>query len=263
MNVVAVMGSPHKGNTLALTQRFETELKRLGDVDFEYIHLRKADLRPCQGCFQCFIQGESNCPLRDDHDAIARHLEEADGVVFVSPVYSMHVSYLFKRFVDRFAYTFHRPRYFGKYAVVLAATGGIGLEDTLKYMKGVASGWGLEVTDALEYIAPPRNTPMKAMLQKKDRTRPAAEKFYRAMKEKKPRKLKFEDHFHYKAMREVYARLETMSPADYTYWKEKGWLKRDRIYFSDHIRYNPVHAWIVNIAAWFMARGIDKQAPKT
>ena len=46
---------------------------------------------------------------------IARKIDEADGVIFVSPAYSMHVSYLFKRFVDRFACTFHRPCYWGKY----------------------------------------------------------------------------------------------------------------------------------------------------
>jgi hypothetical protein len=33
----------------------------------------------------------------------------------------MHATYLFKLFVHRFAYTFHRPRYFGKYLIGAAA----------------------------------------------------------------------------------------------------------------------------------------------
>jgi multimeric flavodoxin WrbA len=37
---------------------------------------------------------------------IAQKIEEADGVIFVSLAYSMHVPSLFKRFVDRFACNF-------------------------------------------------------------------------------------------------------------------------------------------------------------
>ena len=46
MKIIAIMGSPHKGNTLELTQRVEERLKTLGDMDFEYLHLKDADLKP-------------------------------------------------------------------------------------------------------------------------------------------------------------------------------------------------------------------------
>ncbi len=259
MNVVAVLGSPHAGNTEELTRTFERELTSLGDVDFHYIRLRESDLRPCRGCFLCFVRGEDACPLDDDHDDILCRLDAADGVVFVSPVYSMHVSCLFKLFVDRFAYTFHRPRFMGKYAVTLAATGGIGLKETLTYMRGVAVSWGFHHIGGLEYIAPPpRNTSMKALMRKKDRTREVALAFHRAMKERPPRKLSLEYHIHFTVMQAVYSRIEEMSPADYRYWKDRGWLDRKRAHFSDNVRTNPLKRLVARSIAWFTGRSIDK-----
>ena len=53
VKVLAIMGSPHNGNSLEITQRIEDKLVGLGDVDFEYIHLKDIDLQPCKGCFVC------------------------------------------------------------------------------------------------------------------------------------------------------------------------------------------------------------------
>ena len=162
MKILAIMGSPHRGNSLQATQRIEQKLAQFGDVEFDYVHLRDVELKPCRGCFVCFIKGEERCPVKDDKEMIAQKIEEADGVIFVSPVYSMHVSYLFKQFVDRFACTFHRPRYWGKYALTVAVAGNVGLKETNKYLKDMATAWGFEVVDELGYRMAPRNTPMRA-----------------------------------------------------------------------------------------------------
>lgn len=262
MKILAVMGSPHKGNTFEITQRIEEKFKLFGDVEFEYIHLKDADLQPCRGCFMCFIKGEHNCPVKDDKEKMSQKMEQADGLIFVSPVYSMHVTYLFKRFVDRFAYNFHRPRFFGKYAITVAATGGVGLDETLKYMKMVAVTWGFELVDELGFIAPPKNTPFKKLIEKKDRTDEVVEKFYSAIKEKKPRKLTLSDYMHFHCIRTVYSRLETMSPVDYRYYKEKGWLRKDAKYFNDDIKGSFLKERIARIMAWVMGRKIDQAMAK-
>jgi len=236
----------------------EDELKKLGDVDFEYIHLKDLDIKPCKGCFVCFIKGEDYCPLDDDKEKISIKIAEADGVIFVSPVYSMHVSYLMKKFIDRFAYNFHRPRYFGKYAVTLAVTGGIGLEETLKYLKMITVCWGFQFVDQLDFIAPPRNTPIRPLMKKKDRTEEVAIKFYKAMKERKPRKLTFSDYLMFRSMQAVYSRMETMSPADYKYWNEKGWLEKDVEYFYTNVRGSFFKDIIARFMAWMTGRKIDK-----
>jgi multimeric flavodoxin WrbA len=262
MKIVAIMGSPHKGNSLEKTQRIEDKLKQFGDVEFEYVHLKDVDLKPCKGCFVCFIKGEDRCPLKDDREAITQKIEEADGVIFVTPVYSMHVSYLLKRFIDRFAYNFHRPRYFGRYALAVAVSGNVGLGETLKYLKDVAGAWGFDCVDQLGYVAAPKNTPMRTIARRKDRTDEVLLKFYTAIKENRPRKLTFMDHLGFRIMQASYARLETMSPTDYKHWKERGWLERDARYFHDNVNGNLFKDLIARFVGWMTGRQIDKAMAK-
>jgi multimeric flavodoxin WrbA len=178
-------------------------------------------------------------------------------VVFVSPVYSMHVSYLFKQFVDRFACTFHRPCYWGKYALTVAVAGNVGLKETTKYLQDVAMAWGFEVVDGLEYRMAPRNTSMRAISTQKDRTDEVVAKFYTAIKEKPPRKLTFRDHFTFRIMQASYAKLETMSPRDYQYWREKGWLERETVYFHDNVKANWLFDRATRMVGWMTGRQID------
>jgi len=262
MKIVAIMGSPHKGNTLEKLQQIERKLTQYDDVVFDYISLNDVDLQPCKGCFLCFIKGEERCPLQDDKVKLFQKIEEADGVIFASPVYSMHVSYLMKVFIDRFSYTFHRPRYFGKYALTVAVAGNIGLKETLKYLRMVAKTWGFDWVGELGYTAAPKNTPMKTPSLKKDRTDEVVHKFYTAIKEKRPRKVTLSDNLTFRLMQSVYRRLETMSPYDYRYWKEKGWLERNTPFFSGNIRRSRCKDAFARLLGWMMGRQMDKAFAK-
>jgi multimeric flavodoxin WrbA len=263
IKVLAIMGSPHKGNSLEITQRIEKKLAQHGDVDFEYVHLKDMDLQPCKGCFVCFIKGEDRCPLKDDLKIVRQKMEEADGVIFVTPVYSMHVSYLMKQFIDRLAYNLHRPRYFDKYALVVAVTGNLGLGPTLKYLKDVADGMGFDCVGQLGYLAAPKNTPLRTISARKDRTDEVLAKFHRAIVEKRPRRLTFTDHLGFRLMQASYARLETMSPTDYRHWKERGWLEKETRYFHDNVKRNLIMDLIASLIGWMMGRQIDKALAET
>lgn len=262
MRVVAIQGSPHTGNTHERVEQFGRALQELGDVEFEHIALKDVDLAPCRGCFMCFARGEDACPIDDDRAEIQRKLEDADGVVFATPVYSMHVSYLLKLFVDRNAFTFHRPRYFGKYAVGLVVTGGIGLKDAFKYVRMFSGAWGFEYVGDLGYIDPPRGTSLPRMMSEKDRTLEVAREFHRRMKTKPVRRLTFNDNLMFHAMRAVYSRMERYSPADHAYWKKEGWLEPDARYFTKHARPGLFKALGARFVAWMMARGIDREIAK-
>ena len=258
VKVVAIMGSPHNGNSLEITQRIEAKLRQLGDVDLKYVHLKDADLQPCKGCFVCFVKGEDCCPLKDDLWTIRQEIEAADGVIFVSPVYAMHVSYLMKTFIDRFAYNLHRPRFHGQYALVVGVTGNIGLKPTLKYMSDVATAMGFDCIDQLGYLAAPKNTPLRTISTRKDRTDEAVTKFYQAMVERRPRRLTFTDHLGFRLMQASYARLETMSPTDYRYWKENGWLDPRTRYYHDNVRRNVIWDLIAKLLGRMTGRQIDR-----
>jgi len=55
MKILAIMGSPHKDNSLRATQQIEERLAGFGDVEFDYVHLKDVELKPCKGCFVCFM----------------------------------------------------------------------------------------------------------------------------------------------------------------------------------------------------------------
>ncbi|MGI6575356.1 MAG: hypothetical protein ACOX3A_05855, partial [bacterium] len=50
------------------------------EIDFEYVFLSEYNLKFCQGCYQCFDQGEEFCPLKDDRDVLLEKIEYSDGV---------------------------------------------------------------------------------------------------------------------------------------------------------------------------------------
>ena len=133
MKVLVIMGSPRNGNTCHAVQRIEALMRsRIApgeELEFTYLMLRDAGLSECRGCFTCFTKGEEHCPLKDRAPEIERQMHEADGMIFASPVYGMNVTGLFKTFVDRFAYIFHRPRFFDKTALLVTTTGMLGHKD--------------------------------------------------------------------------------------------------------------------------------------
>jgi len=174
----------------------------------------------------------------------------------------MHVSYLMKLFIDRFSCTFHRPRYFGKYAMTVAVAGNIGLKETLRYLKNVAKSWGFEYVGGLSYRAAPKDTPIKIPPIKKDRTDQVVNKFYNAIKEKKPRKLTFSDYLTFRLMQTVYEKLGSMSPYDYKYWKERGWFDKNTKYFYKNVKRNIFKDACAKLFAWIFGRQMDKEFDK-
>jgi hypothetical protein len=121
----------------------------------------------------------------------------------------------------------------------------------------VAMAWGFEAVDKLEYRMAPRNTSMRTISTQKDRTDEAVLRFYTAIKEQRPRKLTFRDHFTFRLMQASYARLETLSPTDYQYWKEQGWLEPDAIYFHQNVRPNWLFDQVGRLVGWMTGRQID------
>ncbi len=99
MKVLAISGSPRKGNTDSMLKQVlkgaaengaETELVRLADKKIE----------PCRAVCDCF-ETDSECPLKDDMPKLIEKLVSADAIVFGSPDYFKNVSGIMKNFMDR------------------------------------------------------------------------------------------------------------------------------------------------------------------
>ena len=153
--ILVVSGSPRaKGNTYKITKVLEEYLGNLNNYTFDYLFLSKVNLGYCKGCLACMKKGESFCPCKDDSLEIRDKLLNADGLIFITPVYVHTVSAMLKNFIDRFAYFCHQPHFIGKSALLLVTTELSGADDTLDYMQFPLNAWGLNIADKIGVAYP-------------------------------------------------------------------------------------------------------------
>lgn len=254
MKIVVLMGSPRKGNTFRACEEFKEHLQKVCPVEFDYVWLGNARIEPCRGCFTCFPHGEEKCPLRDDDvGVIEQKMLDADGVIFASPVYSANVSGQMKTFIDRLSYTGHRPRFFGKKAFVIVTTGAFGIGDVLKYLKTLAWAWGFECAGTAGLITMNGDIPADRAKKNTRLLKKGAEKFAAVLLRTTPRRPGITDVVYFYGLRGVFSNLETVSPADYQYWKNQCWLSPDAHWFMD-VPVNPVYRVMGRIAEFFARR---------
>jgi multimeric flavodoxin WrbA len=120
------------------------------EIEYKLLMLGELNLQQCRGCYACIAHGEEKCPLKDDRDLVVNEMLDADGVIFASPVYVNHIYGLMKSFFDRIGYESHRPRFFGKQAMVMAVCGGFGADKATEYMSGILTTFGFNVASSLE-----------------------------------------------------------------------------------------------------------------
>ncbi|MBW2648125.1 MAG: flavodoxin family protein [Deltaproteobacteria bacterium] len=101
--IIGFMGSPRKNkNTDTLLQEVlrgaedagaETKLVRIGELN----------MRGCTGCYACKRKEkpQNRCVLNDDMAGLYKDIEEADAVVFSSPVYMCTITPELKMVIDR------------------------------------------------------------------------------------------------------------------------------------------------------------------
>lgn len=230
MKITAVIGSYHRGNTYGIVKELEQQMKIMGDVEFEYIFLTEIHLEQCRGCFVCLSRGEDRCPLRDSFSAIEEKLMASDGAVFASPNYACGVTALMKKLIERMAYIGHRPKYFGKYMVTVATSGGpVGLKQTLANLNYFAGG-GFISAGSLGIATPPAATSSKTLKLRNKKIRACAKTFYNLIKEGRVHRPSWGSVIQFSSFGGIYRNNprygEAQFPADMAYWRNMGWLEK-------------------------------------
>ncbi len=102
MKVIAFNGSARKdGNTAILINLVLDELGKEG-IETELISLAEKKVRGCIACFQCFINKDRRCAVKnDDLNGCVEKMSEADGIILGSPTYFTDVSAEMKALIDR------------------------------------------------------------------------------------------------------------------------------------------------------------------
>ena len=103
MKITVFNSSPRadKSNTNVMVETFLKGAEEAG-ADTENIFLARQKIRPCLGCFSCWVKTPGKCVIQDDMAELLRKLAGADIVVFATPLYVDNVSGIMKNFMDRF-----------------------------------------------------------------------------------------------------------------------------------------------------------------
>lgn len=164
MNVLAICGSPRKGNCYAALNLIK---QSNSEHNVRILMLGDFHLEMCRGCYSCIYNGEETCPLKDDRDLLIRELYAADAVIFASPVYVNQLSALMKKMIERLAFNGHRPRFNNKFAMILSVCKAFGTKDANKYMQDVFSSFGFNVVSTLELQSSTNSIKEKLLNNKK------------------------------------------------------------------------------------------------
>ena len=236
MKILAIMGSPkRKGSGYKIVKMIEDKMLAKGDVEFEYLFLKDANLKLCTGCYLCMTKGEDKCPLKDDRAAIEQKVLAADGVILSSPVYVDNVSWLMKNFIDRFAYTNHRPCFHHQKVLTVANTGVGGQKKTLSALKNALGGQRISGNvHELAIATPPWPQTERAVAKKERAVDAAADKFYKACLDTAPTKPTFSNYLNFVIMQKFSLECRQYLPADYAFYNGKTY------YFGTRV--NPIKA---------------------
>jgi multimeric flavodoxin WrbA len=234
MNVVVLVGSPRKRDSLNICKEIESRLGNT-NITYDYIFLNDYEIKDCRGCELCFKKSEKFCPCRDDISLIRKKIMLADGIIFATPVYAYQVPAPLKRVIDRMAFLFHRQELVGVPAIIVVTSDGGGHKQVSKYMKMTVTGWGCNLLGTISVISP------MYFENKKDSVwgyneryhnkinlhiEKLVHKFKEVVESEVPRIPSFYEIFMFNCLRSK----TFTSQADHDYWKEKGWLDSDYFY---------------------------------
>ncbi len=258
--VLVIIGSPRKmGNSYKIVKRIEKRMRTLGDIEFNYFFLRDSHLELCRGCWLCLSIGDDRCPLKDDRKDIEKQMIDADGVIFVSPVYSLNVTALMKNLLDRFAYTLHRPRFFRQKVMIVCTTGALGLKETIDRLSVIRYA-GFNLVHTAGFYTPESNVALKSKNRIDKDINLAARKFFEALQAKQPPSPRLISLIAFRAQQAAFATAHeyNLSECDYTYFKENGWFEKGRQYYTD-AKINPVKNMIAVLVGKIVRRNTLKE----
>lgn len=140
MNIIAICGSPRRGNTEFALKKFLTVAGGLGHKT-ELVLLRDKRIEHCRGCLLC-DSGEA-CPIVDDVSPIIERIKDNDLIVFGSPNYFGNVTGLMKDFFDRLNPCYINKSLEGKKFV------GVFVGEEISSSEGVTKALG-DISDAMK-----------------------------------------------------------------------------------------------------------------
>jgi multimeric flavodoxin WrbA len=254
MKIIAIIGSPKKGNTYSIIKVIEEQLLEITQTEFECILLNDAHIENCVGCFNCVQNGHEYCPLKDDIDLILAKIQNANGVIFASPAYNFNVTAIMKNFIDRLAYNGHRPQFFSQDLMIVATAAGTGTSEVIGYLeKFVGKLWGFKTITKLEITT----LPNIRIIITKDIIKKIGSRTQKYIGNLNNRAWHPSYHHidQFNTMRSLWSleKMKNSFPKDYAYYQS---LKNDKFYIDTKV--NVISYYITNIKAKLLGKIFER-----
>ncbi len=139
VKIVGIISSPSREGNTAVLVREALQAASTQGAEVEEVFLPEHNLRFCQGCSRCLVEGR--CPQPDDFEEIRAKVYAADGLILGSPTYGDAPNAIMKNFFDRLGlYTVFTSSLAGKYFVGISTASAMGASGVAKKLTGVVGG---------------------------------------------------------------------------------------------------------------------------
>lgn len=105
MNILIINGSARKnGFCDYISKNLFTALESLNNKEknnVKYYNIPAKHIEFCKGCVKCCANENKYCFIDDDIQEAYKLMEEADSIIYVSPIYESSISGILKNFFDR------------------------------------------------------------------------------------------------------------------------------------------------------------------
>ena len=241
--ILLVSGSPRKnGDGAKILKELEVFLSENGAVECEYLFIKDYTLESCRGCLVCQKKIGENCPIKDDVQKIKEKFIEADGFIFISPVYIRMISAQMKQLFDRMSFLLHRPVLAGKPAILICTSSYAGARESLNYLKIPVGNMGMHIVDSIGVLS--------SAYKNKDEYK---NKILKRLKStgKKYNEILFSTEKHTPSLKELFIfnkwkhkaiHHREQYPGDFQFWESQELLDKDYFYPA---KINPIQKYLV------------------
>ena len=99
MKALLLNGSPRQGNTYTALEALKKGFANIEGMEVGEIEATNVDVSPCVACDTCGETGK--CVFDDDTNEVVAAVEEADVIVFATPVYWWGITAQLKLIIDK------------------------------------------------------------------------------------------------------------------------------------------------------------------
>lgn len=147
--VICIVGSRNPSSKgLAFCKALLIRLKDFyHEIDYKILTPNDYFLEPIDGTNETFYKGIDKKDDIDDGSMIKHNLEDADFVIFCTPVYSHNVSGDIKILIDRLSYWGHIFKLLGKSGLTVTVADSNGFIQVDEYIDKILTGFGVDVIE--------------------------------------------------------------------------------------------------------------------